>query len=477
MKVLYVVSEAVPFIKTGGLADVAGFLPKYLKAEGVDASVSLPTYGSISEEYRNNMEHVGDITVPVSWREKYAGVDKLEYEGVTYYFVDNQEYFYRDGLYGYFDDAERFSFFSRAVLNLLPTMDFWPDVINSNDWHAALVNVFLKLEHQGDSRYENIKTVFSIHNLKYQGIFDKNIMGDVLGFDWKDFNKGDLEFNDCVDCMKCGIVYADKISTVSRTYAEEIQYEFFGEHLDGLLRSRCEDLRGIINGIDNSVYDPATDKYLYENFDANSLDKKLTNKEKLQEQLGLPVSRSTPMLAMVSRLVENKGIELITRILDELLTHEDCQFVILGTGDKVYEDWFRELQWRFPTKVSVNIYFSNDLAQKIYGSADFFLMPSIFEPCGIGQMIALRYGTVPIVRETGGLKDTVKPFNKYDSTGNGYTFANINAHDLLYCIKRALTEYDNIQIWNMLQNNAIRSNFDWKQSASEYIDMYKQLLA
>ena len=477
MKVLYVVSEAVPFIKTGGLADVAGSLPKYLKAEGVDARVILPKYSSISEEYRNNMEHVGDITVPVSWREKYAGVDKLEYEGVTYYFVDNQEYFYRDGLYGYFDDAERFSFFSRAVLNLLPTMDFWPDVINSNDWHAALVNVFLKLEHQGDSRYENIKTVFSIHNLKYQGIFDKNIMGDVLGLDWKYFNNGDLEFNDCVNFMKGGIVYADKISTVSRTYAEEIQYEFFGEHLDGLLRSRCEDLRGIINGIDNSVYDPATDKYLYENFDANSLDKKLTNNEKLQEQLGLPVSRSTPMLAMVSRLVENKGIELITRILDELLTHEDCQFVILGTGDKVYEDWFRELQWRFPTKVSVNIYFSNDLAQKIYGSADFFLMPSIFEPCGFGQMIALSYGTVPIVRETGGLKDTVKPFNKYDNTGNGYTFANINAHDLLYCIKRALTEYDNIQIWNMLQNNAIRSNFDWKQSASECIDMYKQLLA
>jgi len=477
MKVLYVVSEAVPFIKTGGLADVAGSLPKYLKAEGVDARVILPKYSSIPEEFRNLMEHVGDITVPVSWREKYAGVDMLEYEGVTYYFVDNQEYFYRDGLYGYYDDAERFSFFSRAVLNLLPTMDFWPDVINSNDWHAALVNVFLKLEHQGDSRYENIKTVFSIHNLKYQGIFDKNIMGDVLGLDWQYFNNGDLEFNDCVNFMKGGIVYADKISTVSRTYADEIQYEFFGESLDGLLRSRCEDIRGIVNGIDNKVYDPATDKYLYENFDANSLDKKLNNKEKLQEQLGLPVNRSTPMLAMVSRLVENKGIELVTRILDELLTHEECQFVILGTGDKVYEDWFRELQWRFPTKVSVNIFFSNDLAQKIYGSADFFLMPSIFEPCGIGQMIALRYGTVPIVRETGGLKDTVKAFNKYDNTGNGYTFANINAHDLMYCIKRALTEYHNIQIWNILQNNAIKSDFDWKKSASEYIDMYKQLLA
>ncbi|WP_027406918.1 glycogen synthase GlgA [Anaerovibrio sp. RM50] len=477
MKVLYVVSEAVPFIKTGGLADVAGSLPKYLKAEGVDARVILPKYSNIPEEFRNLMEHVGDITVPVSWREKYAGVDKLEYEGVTYYFVDNQEYFYRDGLYGYYDDAERFSFFSRAVLNLLPTMDFWPDIINSNDWHAALVNVFLKLEHQGDSRYENIKTVFSIHNLKYQGIFDKNIMGDVLGLDWKYFNNGDLEFNDCVNFMKGGIVYADKISTVSRTYAQEIQYEFFGENLDGLLRSRSEDIRGIVNGIDNSVFNPATDKYLYENFDIHSLDKKLNNKEKLQEQLGLPVNRGVPMLAMVSRLVENKGIELIIRILDELLTHEECQFVILGTGDKVYEDWFRELQWRFPTKVSVNIFFSNDLAQKIYGSADFFLMPSIYEPCGIGQMIALRYGTVPIVRETGGLKDTIRPFNKYDNTGNGYTFANINAHDLMYCIKRALTEYDNIQIWHMLQRNAVKSNFDWKKSASEYIDMYNKLLS
>jgi len=477
MKVLYVVSEAVPFIKTGGLADVAGSLPKYLKAEGVDARVILPKYSSISEEYRNNMEHVGDITVPVSWREKYAGVDKLEYEGVTYYFVDNQEYFYRDGLYGYFDDAERFSFFSRAVLNLLPTMDFWPDVINSNDWHAALVNVFLKLEHQGDSRYEGIKTVFSIHNLKYQGIFDKNIMGDVLGLDWQYFNNGDLEFNDCVNFMKGGIVYADKISTVSRTYAEEIQYEFFGEHLDGLLRSRNNDIRGIVNGIDNSVYDPATDKYLYENFDINTLYKKLNNKEKLQAQLNLPVNRKIPMLSMVTRLVENKGIDLITRILDELLTHEECQFVLLGTGDKAYEDWFRELQWRFPRKVSVNIFFSNDLAQKIYGSADFFLMPSIFEPCGIGQMIALRYGTVPIVRETGGLKDTIKPFNKNDSSGNGYSFANINAHELMYCVKRALTEYDNLQIWNKLQHNAITSDFDWKKSANEYIDMYKQLLA
>jgi len=475
MKVLYVVSEAVPFIKSGGLADVAGSLPKALVAEGVDARVILPKYSSIPEEFRNQMEHVAHITVPVSWREKYAGVEKLVYEGVTYYFVDNEEYFKRDGMYGYMDDAERFSFFSRAVLNLLPSIDFWPDVINSNDWHAALVNVFLKLEHNGDERYERIKTVFSIHNLKYQGIFDKNIMGDVLGLDWKYFNNGDLEFHDSVNFMKGGIVYADLISTVSRTYAEEIQYEFYGEHMEGLLRSRRDSLRGIVNGIDVDLYNPATDKYLFENFDINSMEKKLENKVKLQEQLGLPVGRNIPLIGMVSRLVEAKGLELIIRILDELLAHEECQFVILGTGDKGYEDWFRDLQWRHPNKVSVNIYFSNELAQRIYGSSDIFLMPSVYEPCGIGQMIALRYGTVPIVRETGGLKDTVKAYNKYESTGNGYTFADINAHDLMYTIKRALTEYESLGLWSQIQRNAMASDCSWKKSAKEYIDMYNQL--
>ena len=476
MKVLYVVSEAVPFVKTGGLADVAGSLPKALVAEGVDARVVLPKYSSIPEEFRNNMEHVAHITIPVSWREKYAGVEKLVHEGVTYYFIDNEEYFRRDGMYGYGDDAERFSFFSRAVLNLLPAIDFWPDVINSNDWHAALVNVFLKLEHNGDARYDNIKTVFSIHNLKYQGMFDKNVMSDVLGLDWKYFNNGDLEFNDAVNFMKGGMIYADLISTVSRTYAEEIQYEFYGEHLDGLLRKRQRDLQGIVNGIDVDVYNPATDKNLFVNFDVDSLDKKVENKVKLQEQLGLPVGRNIPMLSMVSRLVEPKGLELIIRIMDEILSHEECQFVLLGTGDKGYEDWFRDLQWRYPTKVSANIYFSNELAQRIYGSADVFLMPSIYEPCGIGQMIALRYGTIPVVRETGGLKDTVKQYDKYSATGNGYTFADINAHDLMYTIKRALTEYEYIGLWNQMQKNAMCSDVSWSRSAREYIDMYKQLI-
>ena len=476
MKVLYVASEAVPFIKTGGLADVAGSLPKELAKMGVDARVILPKYSKIAEEYKAKMTHVGHIFVPVSWRHKYAGVDMLKQDGVTYYFVDNEDYFKRDGLYGYGDDAERFSFFSRAVLNLLPLLDFFPDVINSNDWHAALVNVLLKLEHQGDERYENIKTVFSIHNLKYQGIFDKNVMDDVLGLDWKYFNNGDLEFNDSVNFMKGGIVYADVVATVSRTYAQEIQYPYFGEQLDGLLRTRGDKIAGIVNGIDYDVYNPETDKNLFVNYGPNTLAMKNENKVKLQEQLGLPVDRNIPMIGLVSRLVAAKGLDLIVRVMDELLQAEECQFVLLGTGDKQYEDWFRGLQWRLPQKVSANIRFSNELAQRIYAGADMFLMPSEYEPCGLGQLIALRYGTVPIVRATGGLKDTVTSFNKYTGQGNGYSFNNINAHDMLFTIKTALADFRDPNIWQHVVKNAIASDFSWHKSAQEYMNLYNSLM-
>lgn len=475
MKVLYVASEAVPFIKTGGLADVAGSLPKELAKMGVDARVILPKYSKIAEQYKAKMKHVGHIFVPVAWRHKYAGVDMIEQDGVTYYFVDNEDYFKREGLYGYGDDAERFSFFSRAVLNLLPLLDFFPDVINSNDWHAALVNVFLKLEHNGDERYANIKTVFSIHNLKYQGMFGKNVMPDVLGLDWKYFNNGDLEFNDAVNFMKGGIVYADVVSTVSRTYAQEIQYPYFGENLDGLLRTRGNDIAGIVNGIDYDVYNPETDKNLYVNYGSATMANKNENKVKLQEELGLPVNRNVPMIGLVSRLVAAKGLDLMVRVMDELLQSEDCQFVLLGTGDKQYEDWFRGLQWRYPTKVSANIRFSNELAQRIYAGSDMFLMPSEYEPCGLGQLIALRYGTVPIVRATGGLKDTVVSFNKYTNEGNGYSFDNINAHDMLFTIKTALSDYSDQNIWYHVTKNAVESDFSWQKSAKEYLDLYERL--
>ena len=298
MKVLYVASEAVPFVKTGGLADVAGSLPKALLKEDVDIRVIMPKYGAIGKEYIDSMEHVYDGELEVAWRSKYIGLDKLVLENVTYYFVDNQEYFNREGFYGYDDDAERFSFFSRAVLNLLPAMDFWPDVIHTNDWHAGLVNVFLKLEHMEDERYQNIKTLYTIHNLKYQGVFPKDIMPDVLGLDWKYFNNGDLEFFDAVNFMKGGIIYADYVSTVSKTYAKEIQYEYFGEHLDGLLRSRKDDLFGIVNGIDYDVYNPMTDKNLFETYDVDSPDRKRDNKVALQKLLGLPEDRRMPVVAL-----------------------------------------------------------------------------------------------------------------------------------------------------------------------------------
>ena len=361
MKVLYVASEAVPFVN-------AGSLPQALKEQGVDVRVILPKFSKISEEFRDKMEHIYDGTINVSWRTKFVGIDKYELDGVIYYFVDNEEYYYREGVYGYDDDAERFSFFCRAVLNCLPAIDFFPDVINANDWHAGLIPVFLKLEHNGDERYDKIKTIYTIHNLKYQGVFPKDVMSDVLGLDWKYFNNGDLEFYDAVNFMKGGIIYADYVSTVSKTYAQEIQYEYFGEHLDGLLRSRKDDLFGIVNGIDYNVYNPETDKNLFVNYnnenDLVAFERKCDNKVKLQELLGLPQQRKVPMVSMVTRLVAAKGLDLVVRMMDELLQHEDFQFVLLGTGDKVYEDWFKGLAWRFPQKVSTNIYFSNEFTRR-----------------------------------------------------------------------------------------------------------------
>lgn len=476
MKVLYVASEVVPFAKTGGLADVAGSLPQALKEENVDIRVIMPKFGKIDPKYTNAMEHVYDGELDVAWRKKYVGLDKYEKDGITYYFVDNQEYFGREGFYGYDDDAERFSFFCRAVLNLLPVMDFWPDVIHTNDWHAGLVNVLLRLEHMDDERYRDIRTLYTIHNLKYQGVFPKEVMSDVLGIDWKYFNNGDLEFYDAVNFMKGGIIYADYISTVSKTYAQEIQYEYFGEHLDGLLRSRQDTLFGIVNGLDYNVYNPSTDANLFETYDIDSRDRKADNKTELQNLLGLPNNRRTPMVALVSRLVSAKGLDLIVRMMDEILQHEDIQFVMLGTGDREYEEWFKGLEWRFPNKVSANIKFSNELAQRMYAAADIFLMPSDYEPCGIGQLIALRYGAVPVVRETGGLKDTVQQYDKYTNEGNGFVFGDYNAHEMMYALKRALSAYENFEEWQHIVANAMNTDYSWKNSAKEYKELYRKLL-
>lgn len=480
LKVLYVASEAVPFIKTGGLADVAGSLPKALKKQGVDIRVVMPKYGKISHEYLDKMEHVYDGEFTMAWRTKFLGIDKLELDGVTFYFIDNQEYFYREGFYGYGDDAERFAFFSRAALEILPKDDFWPDVIHTNDWHTALVNLYLRLDHIGDARYEKIKTVFTIHNLKYQGVFPKDVMADALGLDWKYFTNGDLEYYDAVNFMKGAIIYADNVTTVSRTYAQEIQYEYFGEGLDGLLRSRAADLHGITNGLDTTIYNPGKDPYLTDPFtpyDADTaLETKTDNKVALQHILDLPLERRTPLVAMVTRLVEAKGLDLVMRVLDELLEHENMQFVLLGTGDRVYEDWFRELAWRHPTKVSANIYFSDEMAQRIYASSSIFLMPSAYEPCGLGQLIAMRYGAIPVVRATGGLTDTVIPYNKATGEGNGFLFADYNAHDMMYTIKKALTIYRDLGAWKRLMKNAMQADYSWARSSKEYKALYERLI-
>ena len=480
LKVLYVASEAVPFIKTGGLADVAGSLPKALKKQGVDIRVVMPKYGKISHEYLDKMEHVYDGEFTMAWRTKFLGIDKLELDGVTFYFIDNQEYFYREGFYGYGDDAERFAFFSRAALEILPKDDFWPDVIHTNDWHTAPVNLYLRLDHIGDARYEKIKTVFTIHNLKYQGVFPKDVMADALGLDWKYFTNGDLEYYDAVNFMKGAIIYADNVTTVSRTYAQEIQYEYFGEGLDGLLRSRAADLHGITNGLDTTIYNPGKDPYLTDPFtpyDADTaLETKTDNKVALQHILDLPLERRTPLVAMVTRLVEAKGLDLVMRVLDELLEHENMQFVLLGTGDRVYEDWFRELAWRHPTKVSTNIYFSDEMAQRIYASSSIFLMPSAYEPCGLGQLIAMRYGAIPVVRATGGLTDTVIPYNKATGEGNGFLFADYNAHDMMYTIKKALTIYRDLGAWKRLMKNAMQADYSWARSSKEYKALYERLI-
>lgn len=473
LKVLFVAAEAVPFIKTGGLADVAGSLPKALTAQGVDIRVVMPKYENIPAEYQQKMKHIGETTVNLSWRSQYCGVSKLTQDSVPFYFIDNEYYFKRSGLYGYDDDAERFAFFSKAVFEILPLIDFVPDIIHCNDWHAGMVSVFLKDQYH--FKYPKLRTVYTIHNLRYQGVFGKDIIDDILGLDWKHFHEGGVEFDGDVNYMKSGIVYSDFITTVSQSYAEEIKCPFYGEQLDALLREKSHCLAGIINGIDYDVYDPRKDEKIYYKYSTENIYDKVENKVKLQEKLGLPQNRSIPMIGLVARLVAPKGLDLIAHVIEELISGENVQIVILGTGESQYEELFRNMAWKYPRKVSANIMFDNELAQQIYAAADMFLMPSQYEPCGIGQLIALKYGTIPIVRETGGLKDSVRAYNKYDGTGNGFSFANYNAHELLFAIKKALGAYDDKAVWQGIIKNAMKSDFSWQRSAKQYLKLYENL--
>ncbi|MDR9854134.1 glycogen synthase GlgA [Paenibacillus sp. VCA1] len=474
MNVLFAAAEAVPFMKIGGLADVIGALPQALAKNGVNVSVVLPKYRGIPEPFREEMEHVSEIYVPVGWRSQYCGIETLSRDGITYYFVDNEYYFGRDDVYGYMDDGERFAFLNRAVLELLKAIDFQPDVIHCHDWHTALIPVLLDAHYRHDPLYSGIRTVYTIHNLLYQGIYPYEVLGELLELDDRYFTIDGLEYYGKVNFMKGGIVYADHVTTVSPTYAREIQTAYFGYGLEGLLFALGPKLSGIVNGIDTKSYNPATDPHIAVQY-RSSLAKKKENKIRLQEELGLPVSAETPLISMVTRLVESKGLELVIRVLDEMLTFDDVQFVILGTGDGKYEHWFREAERRHPQKMSAQIAFSDALSRKIYASSDIFLMPSNFEPCGISQLLALRYGSIPVVRETGGLNDTVHAYNEFTGEGNGFSFANINAHDMLHTIRRAVSFYRQPQHWNTIVKNAVSGDYSWNESARAYMDIYGQV--
>lgn len=472
MKVLYAVSECKPFIASGGLGDVAGSLPQALRKRMVGCRVVLPLYSGIKEEYRSEMKYIKSIYVPVAWRRQYCGIFELRKNGVIYYFLDNEYYFKRDNLYGYYDDAERFAFFSRAVLEVIPHIDFKPDIINCNDWQTALVPVYYSTMYAQQGGYENIKTVFTIHNIQYQGKYGDDVLENVVGLSY--YDKSIVEYDGCVNFMKGAIETANKVTTVSPTYAREILDPWYSHGLDSILNKRSWKLQGILNGISYEMYNPETDKDLYVNYSVDTLEGKTENKLKLQERLSLPQNADVPMVAMVTRLVSHKGLDLVKGTIEEFIANNDVQFVVLGSGDAEYENFFKYLKGRYPSKVGLTLGFIPELAQKIYAGSDIFLMPSKSEPCGLSQIVALKYGSIPVVRETGGLSDTIKDSGLGE--GNGFTFASYNAHDMKHALERAIDGYSHKEGWQVLVKRAMNCDFSWKQSAGQYIDMYKELL-
>ncbi|MCA0754558.1 glycogen synthase GlgA [Paenibacillus sp. N4] len=475
MNILFATSEAVPLAKTGGLADVAGALPKALGKRGVDARVVLPKYEEIPAALVGRFQLIAKFTVSFSWRNQYCGLLKAELDGITYYLIDNEFYFKRKGLYGYGDDAERFVFFSFAVMEAVRYMDFKPDIVHCHDWQTGLIPFLLKTRYAYDPAWANAKSVFTIHNLKYQGVFGRELLQDLIGVGNDLFTYETLEFHGAGSCMKGGLVFADKLTTVSGSYADEIQTEYYGEGLDALLRHRSADLVGIVNGIDDELFDPMNDAALHFPY-RSSLSRKRKNKLELQRELGLPQSESIPLIGIVSRLVEQKGFDLILRTFEELL-QEDVQFVVLGAGEGHYEHFFNDKAYWYPDKVAVWLGYDDRLARRIYAGADMFAMPSKFEPCGLSQLISLRYLTVPIVRETGGLRDTVQAYNEFTGEGNGFSFTNYNAHDYMHTVRRALELYRDEEAWKQIVANGAKEDYSWNRSAKAYISVYSQLIA
>ncbi len=472
LKVLIVSSEVSPFAKSGGLGDVMGSLPKELRKYGVDCRIVMPKYKNINSELLTNLEYVDSFEVSLGWRRQSASIFALDGQ-VPIYFVENDYYFGRDGFYGYGDDFERFGFFSKAALEILGVIDFAPDIIHLNDWQTSLCALYLRDVYHKFLFFKNIKTVFTIHNLQYQGVFGRGILSNV---DLNDgyFSGGLLEFYGNVSFMKAGIIYADMITTVSETYAREIQSPEYAFGLDGLLRARSNDLFGVLNGIDCEKNDPGTDPCLFKNFDINSIELKKENKTALQRMLNLPIRPDVPVFSIISRLVDQKGLDLIANCMEELMS-KDIQLIVLGAGDGRYEHLFHYMSNRYPGKVSANICFNFDLAQKIYASSDMFLMPSLFEPCGLGQLFAMRYGTIPIVRDTGGLSDTVQHFDKETKQGNGFLFKHYLSSGLMWAVNEALSVYYDKENFDCCIRNAMNSDYSWSKSAEKYIELYLKL--
>ena len=476
-KVLFVASEAVPFIKTGGLADVAGSLPKYFDKQKYDVRVMLPKYMCMKDEWKNRLTYMLHFYMDLNWRQQYAGILELVYDGITFWFVDNEYYF--SGAKPYGDicyDIEKFAFFSKAALSALPLLDFRPDIIHCHDWQTGLIPVYLDNFRYGNEFYRGIKSVMTIHNLKFQGVWDKKTVRDITGLPDYYFAPDKLEAYKDANYLKGGIVYADRVTTVSNTYAEEIKTAFYGEKLEGLMAARSNCLSGIVNGIDYEDFNPETDPNLVKNYTVDTFRKeKVKNKLALQKELGLAEDSHTMLIGVVSRLTDQKGFDLVSCVMDEMC-QDAVQLVVLGTGEEQYENMFRHFAWKYPDKVSAQIYYSEPMSHRIYASCDAFLMPSLFEPCGLSQLMSLRYGTVPIVRETGGLKDTVEPYNEYEKTGTGFSFMNYNAHEMLATVRYAeRIFYDKKRDWNKIVERGMQKDFSWKNSAKLYEDLYESM--
>ncbi len=472
MKILFVASEAYPFFSSGGLGDVAGSLPAALKQNKASIRVILPLYGDLSDEWRKKLRYITNFTVSVGWRSQYCGLFELSHNGVTYYFLDNEYYFKRRGLYGFYDDGERFAFFSRAVLEALFHTDFSPEIVHCHDWQTGLVPVYLNLYYRSLEKFSSIKAVFTIHNLQYQGHYGQEILEEALGIGRKDAHL--LEYDHDVNFLKGALECADKITTVSPTYAKEILDPWFGHGMDFFLQKKAYKLCGILNGIDTEVYNPATDPSLAKNYDHESfLEGKAACKKDLRKEFGLSESNA-PIIGMVSRLVDHKGFDLVCQVADNLVEN-GFQFVLLGSGEYEYEQFFEEFSQRHPKNVGVRIGFIPKLARKIYAGADIFLMPSKAEPCGLSQLVALRYGTVPVVRFTGGLHDTIH--DSFEGDGNGFVFSGYNSHEMEEACLRAKEGFANTEGWKALVQRGMQCDYSWNRSAIEYLDMYKEVLA